>query len=509
MGWVEGVKMGTEWYNDRIAQERQAAIDAQNKQLFDAKMEEMNRAKLERQQLADASKPAQTSMQDAAVDLGNGQKVYAMPRGIDSTDVASTDARQARMLAERGTDQVAPLPQVKPAQYMVNGKAFADPGSMQAAVTEYESPQALAQRQAAVLNAQGNPTGAMQLVNAAMESKLKGFQLSDAETAQANTKFNTHVDEVIARSPDRWTGLAAIGTETQVGPMKDVKVRVQSDGTNMRFVATLPDGTEKPGSVYPNTDEGFAKARYDLMKLDPATKSKVLDEQVKSAREQGNKDADRKIKQREADSRAELRIAQAENQFMLSAIAAARAGGGGAAGGVPLQEIYKRLEADFTTKDPETGKSTKDVASISTVRNLVLQMPAAQVGDVDGAYLQAMQLYQKAQTIGAGDPVKTQQALASILGGSSKDSGYPKASDEEVAKIRKANSGGATMSEVASQPKASENILAKLIPGGRESLLEKKMQQGNITDAEKAELAQLKKGAGKEWWRGQASEASY
>ena len=142
MGWVEGVKMGTEWYNDRIAQERQAAIDAQNKQLFDAKMEEMNRAKLERQQLADASKPAQTSMQDAAVDLGNGQKVYTMPRGIDSTDVASTDARQARMLAERGTDQVAPLPQVKPAQYMVNGKAFADPGSMQAAVTEYESPQA-------------------------------------------------------------------------------------------------------------------------------------------------------------------------------------------------------------------------------------------------------------------------------------------------------------------------------------------------------------------------------
>ena len=297
MGWVEGVKMGTDWYNDRIAKERQDRLDAQNKQLFDSKMEEINQAKLERQQLGDAAKPAQTSGSDAALDLGNGQKVYEMPRGIDSTNVASSDARQFRRDQAATTGVEPALPQVQPAQpFTMNGQAFPDRASMQTAVAEYDNPQARSKRMEDVLNLQGNPMGAMQLANAAKESKLNDFKLSDAETAQVNKKFNTRLDEVSGRYPDKWMGLAAFGTETQVGEMAGATVRVQSDGINMRFTSTMPDGSERSGPSYPNTPEGYAQARSDLMKLDPESKSKVLAEQVKSVKDAKKDDADIKLK---------------------------------------------------------------------------------------------------------------------------------------------------------------------------------------------------------------------
>lgn len=346
MGWVEGVKMGTEWYNDRIAKERQDRIEAQNKQLFDAKMEEIDRAKREREALAQAAASVTPNVSNPT---------------LDTSANAVPDPEIAKNV---------------PTQYSVNGVQQADMPSMQNTVRDMT-----ARKQAEVLNRLGNPMAALNLINAADESKLNGFKLANAEREQADDKFNRHIDEIIARSPDKWTGLAAIGTETQVGPMKDVKVRVQSDGTNMRFVSTLPDGTERPGSTYTNTDEGFMKARADLMRLDPATKSKILDEQVKTKRDQSNKDRDFTLREMEAKSRAELRSAQAENASMRNQIAMQRMGGGGQ-GGQPGQvaqvslkdqrehsdDVLKRLgkPADFATQAEADAWQAKHFDELST-----------------------------------------------------------------------------------------------------------------------------------------------
>lgn len=382
MGWVEGIKMGTDWYNDRMEKERLARKEAQDKILFDAKMEEMDRAKRERQQLGDAAKPATVVDKPTVVDIGNGQKVYDM---ANSDSVAGSDARQARMMTERDTGQGAPAPVVQQSQFSMNGTPFADQATMQAAAAAYNGPQAIAQRQAAVLNQNGNPLGAMQLQNTAAEAKLNQFKLSDAETAQANKLFNTHVDEVISKAPDGWTGLAKIATETQVGPMKGVNVRVQSDGKQMRFVATMPDGTERPGNVYENSAEGFARARNDLMKLDPDTKTKILAEQAKTDYTKSNDDRNYDLKKKEAESKIELRSSQAQNDLLKTQIALGKSA---APTGVDPKPIDTYLMKSLGGTDSNGVESPLDPQVLSAVRSAAFSLPQA-VNDPQGAAITA------------------------------------------------------------------------------------------------------------------------
>lgn len=251
MGWVEGVKMGTEWYNDRIAKERQDRIEAQNKQLFDAKMEEINRAKREREALAQAATSVTPNVSNPT---------------LDTSANAVPDPEIAKNV---------------PTQYSVNGVQQADMPSMQNTVRDMT-----ARKQAEVLNRLGNPMAALNLSNAADESKLNGFKVANAEADHSNKLYNTGIDKEIAEAGDFWLGVAAIGTKAQVGPLKGSVVRPQSDGAgNIRLVSKMPDGTEQIGATYPNTEEGKARARMDLMKFDPYTKTKILADLNKAARE--------------------------------------------------------------------------------------------------------------------------------------------------------------------------------------------------------------------------------
>ena len=90
-GLGNGYLKGTQKRQD---DERQAKLDNQNTQLFDARMADINRANTDRQALSDAAKPATANENAVTLNTGDGPRVYEMPKGVDATDVAASDARQ-------------------------------------------------------------------------------------------------------------------------------------------------------------------------------------------------------------------------------------------------------------------------------------------------------------------------------------------------------------------------------------------------------------------------------
>lgn len=300
MGWVEGIAMGSDWYDQQKARERQAALDAQNKQLFDAKMEEIALTKKERELIKKASAPASVSENAPTLDTGSGAKSYAMDNGAD---VAASDARQFRR-DSAATGQEPPLPAVQPGQYSVNDKSYGTQGEMQKAASAYDAPDAKAKRQAQVYETMGNPMASVALLSNQRKSRQEEMQLKQAETEQLNTEANNVIDqEIAAAGGDIWHGLAAVGTKTQLGNLKGatVKAQVSGDGKTMRFMSVNADGSEVPGRSYPNNDYGASMARQDLLKTDAKTKTAWLAERAKTAEEM-----------RKTDSKINLEGAQAE-----------------------------------------------------------------------------------------------------------------------------------------------------------------------------------------------------
>lgn len=445
MGFAAGFNSGASAVNAYHARQRQEKLDERDGEIHAERMAEIADAKKLKSDLSSASKPATFSENTPTLDTGDGARVYGMENGAD---VAGSDARQFQRMAP------ASAPPTQGQAFAVNGTAVADKPAMQAAVKSYDD--GANDRIAQAYRANGKPLDALNMSNAVMENKAKSMGLESAQLKFANEKFNTGVLEEIDSDPADWTkGAAKLLTKTQVGSLAGVTVNpmVSADGKTVNFVGTDADGTSKPIATLPNTPQGRLQFTQQLMKATPEQKISWLAENGKAARD-GAKDTrdERKVEILEKNSETSAK-AQAANEKkidgMIAGLIGGRRNGEGSASGVPLQEIYKRLETDFSTKDPDTLKTTKDIAAISTVRNLILQMPSAKSGDVDGAYLQAMQVYQKAQAIGKGDPAKTKQALAQILGGGSQQESYPKGTDSQIQQVRKIHGGAGPMQTAA------------------------------------------------------------
>ena len=115
--------------------------------------------------------------------------------------------------------------------------------------------------------------------------------------------------------------------------------------------------------------------------------------------------------------------------------------GSGAQTGVDMKDVDARLAKDFAIEDPTTGVKSHDFGGQSLVRSMILRDPNA-ANDPNGTYLKASQVYQAAVSSFNGDRAKAQADLAQKLNPKPPE-GYPKASDAEIEKIRKAH-GGAT-----------------------------------------------------------------
>ncbi len=102
-GYLKGTRQSLE-------DERQAKLDNQNTQLFDARMADINRANTDRQALSDAAKPATANENAVTLNIGDGPRVYEMPKGVDATDVAASDARQFTRSLSQAPAPVWPAP---------------------------------------------------------------------------------------------------------------------------------------------------------------------------------------------------------------------------------------------------------------------------------------------------------------------------------------------------------------------------------------------------------------
>ena len=207
-------------------QERQDTQDSQNKQLFDARMDDVNREKKVRAGLAEASAPA-TMTED---------KSWVLPDGEQGPSLSQYQVKG------QGLDQT-----------------FTDKAQAQKSLADYITPDAVVKRQAGVYRANSLPEKGLTLENAALTQKraeeqytkeqqdharklqeegvfqaMRSFRAGDAsgitKAFNANGQYKLDGDPVVTKEDREVPGIGTIPTYTakmrMVGPDGQVQEKV-------------------------------------------------------------------------------------------------------------------------------------------------------------------------------------------------------------------------------------------------------------------------------------------
>jgi len=172
----------------------------------------------------------------------------------------------------------------------VQGKPYESAQAATMAAAAANTPQAVAQRQAQVLSAAGNPLGAQQLRTGAMQEQAAKYTLNAAERADIDARFNADLQANVTDwdSFDRFTSDSA--GDGQGGKLK-LKSLPTADGKSMVVNVVQPDGTLRPTSkVFPNSADGLALATAELARLPPDKKLAHLHQKAVLA-QQAERDA--------------------------------------------------------------------------------------------------------------------------------------------------------------------------------------------------------------------------
>lgn len=261
-GMGSGYLSQTDKNKDRARQEK---LDAQNQQLFDAKIDDINRAKTDRQALADAGKPA-------TVEEGAGGMLK--PETMDNRDVGLAENAA---LPNQGLSDKA---------YRVAGASYATPAEAATAKTAYEAPDAVAARTAQALRSTGRATEAMQMEAAVKSGKMSDIQLSAAKVQEARDAYNTTAMDAF-RAHGVFQGAAKMMTDTGMGNLAGTKFDAvaSADGKTMEFYRTGADGQRTLAHQVPNTREGELSLITASLKLSPDKMVDWYQDSVKRASE--------------------------------------------------------------------------------------------------------------------------------------------------------------------------------------------------------------------------------
>lgn len=186
--------LGKGYIDEGHYQDRQALLDREmalreadaqtRRELADQQLKQYRDADALKKSLAEASKTAEVK-QSTTLDTGDGAKVYDMPAGVDSQDVAASDARQFRRNTEETTGQPAPMPAIE-SRTSVNGKAYDTHAAGLKAAQEYNDPAARIARQVSVLQNAGR-------LDAAMEWQKRAEAFNTAQQAAASDALATRI----------------------------------------------------------------------------------------------------------------------------------------------------------------------------------------------------------------------------------------------------------------------------------------------------------------------------
>ena len=348
----------TEKEKDR---ERQAKIDQITFDKADRDTEQYNKDKTDKANLAAAFKPATVNEQAATSDISGKPVLY------ENADVAQSDYRQARAMAENGTPEAAPatINAPKPS-FATAGRAYNDRASAQTGADLYNRPEAQNQR---VITALGgvDPLKALDLENQQTQRGRETVKYTQEQTAHAKKLGEEGVfDGLKALSNGDSAGMVAafnksgeykvVGEPVLTPVQKNVSGLGQITTYDATFNVTGPDG---------KTISKTVNSHDTRMGLMPFEKAYELG-----------------IKGREADSKSSLQAAQAIYNLKNSEAVGIRAenlGGGGANGVDRIPEIDKialgsinkereKLGADLTKAqgDPMYD-ATKPSAAVKSI----------------------------------------------------------------------------------------------------------------------------------------------
>ena len=276
-----------------IENERQAKLDAQREQEFQWRADEHKRQTDERQAIVQASKPI-------AMEMGAGGMVK--PDYMDNADVGQPN--EGALL---------------PGGYKVQGKSYADQATAQAEVDKQNTPQAVATRVGAAMRGAGNVQGAMNMEHAGLQIESAKDQLAKSQEQSAHDKAFRSV--VTRFQKDGWAGIPAIYADYKDGHT----ATVQEDGKGGAVVTRIgPDGQPVGSKAFTSPMEFITD---QLANLDPKLYVSTVQHKEDKKQAQSNSDRDFTLKEKEVNSKGELRVAQAENMALRGALAASRAGG--------------------------------------------------------------------------------------------------------------------------------------------------------------------------------------
>jgi hypothetical protein len=253
---------------------RQDTQDAQRTQLFDARMDDINREKADRNALKEAGKEAVVTDAPVTLDSGSGPVAYAMPAGVDAADVAASDARQFRR-AQESQGAEAPLPTIGAGKYTVNGTQYANRDTGLKAAADYNSADAVTARQIKAYQAAGKASEAAQLQASSTQGKMSALQLKTAQEAQAREGFNSKALDTF-RSEGVFNGAARMMTETGAFGMAGAKFEAvpTKDGKTMEFYRMNEGGERVKVGTTSNDREGELAMVQKFLQVSP---DKIVD----------------------------------------------------------------------------------------------------------------------------------------------------------------------------------------------------------------------------------------
>jgi hypothetical protein len=273
----------------------------------------------------------------APVALTEGSGGMVRPDTMDNRDVGLPEN------AEQPNAGLVPM------AYRVGSTGYADRAAADAAVSAANKPEAVTRRVADAYRNAGQVDKALQIDSNARTAEVQQLQLADARWKR----------DLAGAMRAGHGGLAQLATNSEAGPLAGKKVQLipSADGKSISYGVEGPDGKVVPVPGMPsfsNDERGVTQAAWMLDRtITPEARLTHYQGEEDRTLKQSNNERDYKLREREADSRIELRGAQAENMALRASLAADRAAGGGKGGAGELASFDPL--GDFDAKQARKG----------------------------------------------------------------------------------------------------------------------------------------------------------
>lgn len=372
--------------DDRLdrQEQRQMTLDAQSKELHDERMEDVKRNKANRQSDIEAAKPvvAQNAWE---------QSVQGM------TPEQQQDLAEKMSYGEvEGTKT-----------YEVQGKSYgADKAASDVALAQANTPEAKQARLVQNMRNTARFSEADQLETAHRQGKAADMTLRAGDRAEkaaklqeANTVWNTAVMDSVKKHGNVHAGLAAIMSESEIGPVSGVKFSSvpSKDGKTVQYIATDASGKQSVFKTYATGEAGAMEALQDSMRVSPETQLQFM------AERQARAAASEKAKQETEMHNARIKFLGAQGLHL------SRSGKAGAAGEAIAPTWNEKADAflqdNFKSKNVETGAVDFDGGGFEFAQTLALGMSRRNGGNTAAATAYAIKADNALKVLSKGDPV--------------------------------------------------------------------------------------------------------